>query len=127
MAGGADEKIIDRWKALALLESASRRRSEYATLALVFAEAAGCRPQWDLALKGWNVRESVVVNNWIAEGRAEGQASAIITVLEQRFGAVPEEAANAIRACADLAKLQEWLTAAVRAESLDAFRALASV
>jgi hypothetical protein len=135
MSGGADEKIIERWKSRVLLEPESRRRSDCTVLALTFAEAADCRPQWELALKGWNMRESVVLTRFINEGRTEGRAegrleeraSAIITVLEQRFGAVPEEAANAIRACSDLAKLQEWLTASVHAESLDAFRATTGV
>lgn len=81
------------------------------------------RPLWESALGEWNVRESVVLTRFINEGRD----SAIVTVLEERFGSLPEEVTKAIGACAEFAKLQEWLTAAVRAESLDAFRALAGV
>lgn len=119
------------------------RRSGYAGLAQVFAEGADRRDKWELALKGWNVRESVVVNRWKAEaqaegraegqaqgraeGRAEGQVVALIAMLEEKFGAVPEDLANAIRACTDTAKLRQWIGAAVHAETLAAFRTAAGI
>ena len=37
------------------------------------AEAAGRKPIWVNGLKGWNVRQSTVVNEWIEEGRVEGR------------------------------------------------------
>jgi hypothetical protein len=139
MAGGGEETITQRWKRVAEQEPSDRRRAEYGGLALVFAEAADRREQWELALKGWNVRESVVVNRWLAEGRAEGEARgraegaalgqglALIAMLEERFGPLPEDLAGAIRACTDAAKLRQWIGAAVRADALDAFRAAAGV
>ncbi len=138
LTGGGDERIIERWKRLARLEPVERRRSEYAGLAMVFAEAADCREQWELGLKGWNVKESIVVNRWLAEGKAEGKAEgriegrveerveSILAVLE-KLGPLPEDLAGAIRVATDLAKLRQWFNAAVRAESLAAFRAAAGV
>lgn len=105
----------------------ARRRSELGGLALVFAEAAGCRPTWELGLKGWNVRESQVVNAWKAEARAEQRATAVIAVLEAKFGSVPEDLAAAVRGTADLDKLRQWVALAARADALAAFRAAALV
>jgi hypothetical protein len=143
MADGDDETIIERWKRLAEREPNSRRRSEYGGLALVFAEAADRREQWELALKGWNVKESIVVNRWRAEakaeglaegqarGRAEGQlaerVASLLDTLTDKFGAAPEDLVNAIRACTDLAKLRQWASVAIRADTLGAFRAAAGV
>ena len=127
LAGGGEATIIERWKRLAEREPSTRRRAEYAGLARVFAEASGCRPQWELGLKGWNMRESMVVNEWKAEARVEERAESLLLVLGTKFGAVPEELAAAVRATADLDKLREWVGVAVRADTLAAFRAAAGV
>ncbi|AWM35750.1 hypothetical protein GobsT_65570 [Gemmata obscuriglobus] len=135
MAGGGEGTIIERWKRLAEQEPSSRRRSELGGLALVFAEAAGCRENWELGLKGWNVRESAVVNGWKAEARAEARAetqveeraAAVLAVLEAKFGTVPADLAGAVRATADLARLQQWIALAARADTRDGFRAAAGV
>lgn len=58
MRGGAEPGIIAQWKPLALAEPDERRRGDYGGLALVFAELAGCWPQWHQALEGWNVEVS---------------------------------------------------------------------
>jgi hypothetical protein len=130
MTGGGEDAIIARWLELATAEPDGRRRSEYGGLALVFAEAAGCQQAWRRGLRGWNVRESQVVNEWInegkaegmAEGKAEGEAEALLRVLRARFGAVPDELASRIRQTADLPQLERWLDLAATTASLDAFR-----
>jgi hypothetical protein len=135
MRGGGSVTIVDRWKVLALLEPDHRRRSELAGLALVFAEASDVRPTWETELKGWNVRESQVVNGWIAEGRAEGRAegqlgafrAGVVAVLEARFGTVPSEVVAAITANGDADQLQAWLAFAARAADLAAFRVAAGI
>jgi hypothetical protein len=65
--GGGKASIIERWIELALAEPDNQRRSEYAGLALVFADAAGCQPLWKEALKGWNMKQSQQVLEWMAE------------------------------------------------------------
>lgn len=135
MRGGGAVTIIERWKGVALLEPDHRRRSELAGLALVFAEASDVRPMWEAELKGWNVRESQVVNGWIAEGRAEGRAegqlgglrAGVVAVLEGRFGNVPGEILTAVTASADADRLQSWITLAARAADLAAFRVAAGI
>jgi hypothetical protein len=57
------------------------------------------------------------------EGRAEGQATMLILVLEQRFGApLPEELAARIRAVRDAALLEQWGRLAAVVASLDEFQ-----
>jgi hypothetical protein len=123
MQGGGEAAIIQQWVEQARQEPDSRRRSDYGGLALVFAEAAGCRKDWKEALKGWNMVESEQVLEWISEGRAEGQAEALLRVLARRFPPGPAvEMVAAIRAMKDLGRLGVWLDAAATADSFDAFR-----
>jgi hypothetical protein len=118
MTGGGEEGTIRRWCEVAAAEPDARRRAEYGGLVQVLAEAAGCQEAWRQALRGWDVRESQVVNEWIAEG----EATALLRVLRARFGAVPDELASQVRQTADLPQLERWLDLASTAASLDAFR-----
>jgi hypothetical protein len=54
-----------------------------------------------------------------AKGEAKGEATAILTVLATRGIAVPGHHAATILACTDLDQLQEWLTKAVTATTID--------
>jgi hypothetical protein len=134
MQGGGEVSIIEEWKRLASGEPEARKRSDYAGLALVFAELAGCRPAWETALEGWNMVESQVVKGWQEkariEGRAEGRAEALRAnlgqVLQVRFQQpLPPEISDQITA-ANLDTLQRWFGLALRAASLDEFRAQAN-
>ena len=61
MAGGGESAIIAQW-----LQEAERRFTEerdgadLGTLTRVFATLAGCRPAWDHALRGWNMKTSPI-------------------------------------------------------------------
>jgi hypothetical protein len=92
----------------------------------VFAEAANCRPVWNQALQGFNVIQSQQVLEWMAEGEAKGKvkerAETLLEILDLKFGPVPAEVASAIRATTDLARLKQWVAAAVTAPTLAAFR-----
>jgi hypothetical protein len=127
MTGGDDPGIIDRWKAAAEAEPDDRRRSDYAGLALVFADAADRKPAWKLALKEWNMKRSSVVDEWKAEGETRGRIAAVLEALEARFTVVPPELADAVRGTADLDTLRRWTTAAALATSLDDFRTRAGL
>jgi hypothetical protein len=52
MRGGDDAGIIAQWKELAQAEPDLARRADFAGLALVFAEPAGCKSLWRQALMG---------------------------------------------------------------------------
>lgn len=54
-----------------------------------------------------------------AEGRAEGLAEAVITVLNSRGIAIPEETRDRILACDDKTQLDTWLTRAAQANHID--------
>jgi hypothetical protein len=62
---------------------------------------------------------SIAAREWKAEWKAEGLAEALLLILEQRFGPLPEEArARVTKATA--ADVHEWLRRAVDAPTLDA-------
>lgn len=87
--------------------------------------------------------ESEVANEWmavgkakgLAEGKAEGKAegrteqaaSAVVAVLEAKYGRVPAEMEAKIRGTADLLALQGWVPLAVTTATLAEFRATAGL
>jgi hypothetical protein len=134
MRGGAEAGIIEEWKRWATAEPEGPRRSDYAGLALVFAELVRVRDAWRRGLEGWNVLQSQQVLEWQAMARAEARAEAeirttrkdLLRLLELKFSApLPADLVNTIQATTDLDKLTRWFDTAVTAPSLDAFRAAA--
>lgn len=121
MSGGGNADTIDRWKALAEAEADRRRKAEFAGLALVFADKAGCKEQWAEKLEGWNVEESTVVKEWIARGEARGEARGkeigemqeaqanILRLGVKRFGVAPEAIEASVKAIQDRARLHRIL------------------
>jgi len=113
MTGGDDAGIVEWWQRLAEAEPDSPLRSDVAGLARVFADAAGRKPLWTDALKGWNMRQSSVVNEWIEEGRVEGEAKGeakgrrvgqiemLEAILTTRFGPLSEGQLANLRAASD--------------------------
>jgi flagellar biosynthesis/type III secretory pathway protein FliH len=151
MRGGDEPGIIERWKQLASEEPDHTHRTAYAVTVTVFAELTGCAAAWRSALEDWNMQESTLVAEWTAaaraegraeghaEGRAEGRAEghaegraeglargeqrALIQVLAAKFGTpVPPEVVQAIEAQTDPEIFSRWLSHAIAATSLDAFR-----
>src|SRR5262249_37954540 len=94
--------------------------------ALLFAEKAGCGQAWREALRGWDVTESQIVNEWTAparagaraEGERKAKAEAVVRVLQAKFGQVPERLGQAIRAVKESDRLDGWIDLAARARSL---------
>jgi hypothetical protein len=126
MQGGGEAGIIQEWLRLASAEPDGRRRADYGGLALVFAEAAGCREAWKHALTEWNMIQSQQVLEWQAEARVEGRVKGITEVLlemlEAKFGGVPAELATTIQATTDVNRLKAWVIQAGKATTLDQFR-----
>ena len=134
---GHSVEMIERWKASASLEPSFRKRAEYGALACIFADAAECGETWRNALKGWDMKQSQSVLNWIKEGREEGREEgrrfgqtdgqkqmardSIRLVLTERFGIVSEALSTAIELQSDLATLRKWLSIAATANDLAAF------
>jgi hypothetical protein len=72
------------------------------------------RKALEAKMKGYQY-QSDFAKKYVAEGKTEGIAGAVLTVLRARGFEVPEAVRDRILACTDLAKLEHWLKqAAVR-------------
>ena len=98
-------------------ETDSQWRADF-FLARVFAELTGCQEVWKIALEGFNVRQSVVVNEWKAEAKVEG----IRDLLSARLGVIPTDVSERLAETHDLNVLRTWLILAGQAATLDDFR-----
>lgn len=120
MHGGDEPAIITQWQQVAGAEPDALLRSQLGWLALVFADLARCLAPWKRALMGWNMRQSVVVN----EVRAEVLREKVQRALELRFRtSVPADLAAGLAAITELDELSRWFDASQTANSLDEFRA----
>jgi hypothetical protein len=130
---GADRAdIIERWKDLAGREPDAARRATDGALAVIFAGLAGRQALWRAALEGWNMVESTIVAEWIAQGKAEGEVKErranLMRVLQLRFSdPVVAQVAAIIEAQTDREILSRWLDAAATAPSWEEFRASAGL
>jgi hypothetical protein len=70
-------------------------RSTLGAFAMLFAELADRAETWKLALEGWEMRPSQVVEEWRNEGRVEGQLpfgrKNLLALLRKKFGTMPKE------------------------------------
>jgi len=117
MQKGNQPGTIKRWLEVADLETDPVRKADLA-LVVVFAQLTGHERTWHKALEGFNVIESVIVNEWKAESKAED----IVDFLQGRFDSIPEDLAAKIRQTTALDVLKRWVVLAAKTDSLDAFR-----
>ncbi len=132
MAGGGDANVIAHWRRQWEAEPDRRRRGDYGALARIFAELTGWKEAWHRALGDWNVEESQVVNEWIAQGRSQGLAAArrdmLLRLVRAKFpGQVPAEVSGAIEAQADADVLSRWYDLALAAASLEQLRSVLGI
>jgi hypothetical protein len=110
MAGADNPTLVDRWKKLAEAEPNTQRRAEFGGIAILFAGRVSRKELWQEKLKGWNVEESTVVQEWVAMGRAEGRAEASRTLIlnlgMKRFGAAPTHIEQGLLAITDDRRLE---------------------
>ncbi len=125
MNRGGEDGIIARWLEVAGGDADASRRADY-SLAVVFAEAVGGRDKWATALKGFNMIESLLVQEWKAAARLEGEmrakVDAVVRVVRGRYKGEGEQVTVAIRACRDADTLDRWLDIAATADTLAEFR-----
>jgi hypothetical protein len=131
MQRGGEDGIIAQWLEIARAEPNERKRGDYSSLALVFAELTKRRAPWQEALKGWNVKESQQVLEWQAEaeqrgekrgeerGELRGVRNSLRIVLENRFGMLSEEFLRRLDAVTDLGRLQAALKQATGIQTPD--------
>jgi hypothetical protein len=106
---------MEQWKQAASREPDERGRALLAGLTLVWADLAQTTAAWKLNLEGWNVQTSPFLEEIRDQGCLESCRDVLLGLLEDRFGPVPEEVVQRIKAATDLAKLK---AAALRAPSL---------
>jgi hypothetical protein len=128
MRGGAEPGIIEKWKGVANQEPNDQHRATYGALVTLFAELTDCAALWKSGLEGWNMRESTIVAEWKAEGRAEGIAQAkrsdLLELLSEKFGSpIASDLAATIERQTDIDVLSRWFRSAIHAATLDDFRA----
>ncbi len=126
MAGGGDPERIDQWKAVAAAEPDPELRAIYAWYALVFAELTRSLVNWQQALKGWEMKESQLVNEVKREGALEGQLKAqrtdLLKVIRVRLAnPVPEPIRLAVEGTNDPETLSRWFDLALTKSSIREF------
>jgi hypothetical protein len=122
MSGGENPDLIDRWKVLAGAETDTRLKSQYATIALLFAAKAERKTIWEQKLEDWNVEDNSYVNGWIAVGEKRGEArgkeigkeigmveadrASVLRLGAKRFGDAPANVQSAVNGIADRERLE---------------------
>ncbi len=127
MAGGGEAATVAEWRRVAEGETDARKRADYAGLALVFANLAGCVDVWKQGLEGWNVERSIITLEWEARGEARGKLNTLraklLRALQLRFGAqLSAELVQAVEGQTDLNTLDRWFDLAVTAAHLEQVR-----
>ena len=152
--GGGEAGIIDSWLVLARQQKDEQLRSVLA-LVVLFAEAAGCVAPWREALEGWDMIESQIVKEWtelarerayakgqdegkkagldegnkagLREGLLQGKVDTLLRLLRRPPLSLPSDLEQAVRAVADIARLDAALDAALSSSSLEEFRRTAGL
>ncbi len=127
MTGGDEPGIMKLWIELAVAEPDARKRSDYAALALVFAEAAGRRAAWKKALEGWNMEQSLQVLEWMNQGEIKESVRKLLRLLERRFTTVPADLTEKIRATTNPTELDRWFDTALDAKTIKKVREVIGV
>jgi hypothetical protein len=136
MKNGGKPTIVEEWARLASAEPNPLWRSNYAALALIFAELTRHQALWKKTLEGWNVKTSPIIEEWKAEGRAEGRAEGqaigrredLLQLLSDRFSeSLPTDLVAAMAAETDLKKLSEAIRAVLKSASIEEFRAISGL
>jgi hypothetical protein len=123
MAHGGRPDRTDVLDALvsALAAVDQERATLYSNVVLAALPAAAHHYLGALVTAGTFPREyqSALVRRYVGQGRAEGEAAAVLTVLDARGIEVPADARARITSCTDLDQLDSWLRRAATANLID--------
>jgi hypothetical protein len=121
MKRASDRELVRRWLRLARLVPANEQGG-LRTVALFFAELAGCRPVWQDELEEWAVTESPLLNSWIERSQLQQGREWLVACLKARFpGDLTPEVIETINQQPSLSLLRSWYDAALAAKSYDDF------
>lgn len=122
VAHGEDEDAFDVAKAavlgLAGMPEDERAAWETAILDALNEAARVALEEW-MDLQKFPVERLWPYKKGFAQGEAQGEANALLRILERRGIAVPDEARDRILACTDTALLDTWIDRAVAASSVE--------
>ncbi|MGH3943377.1 MAG: hypothetical protein ACRDTG_33095 [Pseudonocardiaceae bacterium] len=105
---------------LGALEAVDEQRATlYSDVVLAVLPVAARRYLEALMTSRTHGYQSEFVRRYVFQGRAEGEAKAVLTVLHARGIDVPEDARTRIIECSDLEQLDAWVRRAVTARSVD--------
>jgi hypothetical protein len=121
MRGGGEEPVVKRWLEVCGGEPNEQRRIEYANLARVFAERAGCPEVWKKALEGWQMWKSTYIQSWRDEGRVQGQRDQLVKMVKLKYPKLSGELLARIERSDDPAALDAWSAAFATAPDQTAF------
>jgi hypothetical protein len=132
MKNGGKPTIREEWVRLAAAEPNSLWRSNYAALALIFAELTRHQASWKKTLEGWNVKKSPIIEEWKAEGEAKGRVEAareiLLDLLRDRFpGEVRSDLTASIEGESDRARLWKGISSVSKVSSIEEFRAVSGL
>ncbi len=96
------------------------RATLYADLILAYLSEAARKALEDDMGVSTDAYISDFAKRYVSQGRSEGEAQALLLVLESRGLAVSDEARARIIACTDIEQLDAWLSRAATADSVDA-------
>jgi hypothetical protein len=120
--GGSERAETIAGVLLPVIAELDEERSRFYLDLLLNSVTEATRRALEAKMKGYEY-QSDFAKTYVAQGRAEGEARALLTVLRGRGIAVPEAARERIFAEKDPAKLERWLekagTSATVAELLD--------
>ncbi len=106
-------------EALARAQLDEERRKTYADVVYA-ALGRAARAALEAHMKsGQYEYSSWFAKKYVAEGKAEGEAKALLSVLAARGLQVPEVVATRVRECRDLEQLERWVRRAAVATSID--------
>ncbi len=128
MKGAGKRELVRRWRELTRLVPASEL-GNLRTVALFFAELAGCRPVWDEELEDWAVTESPLLNTWIQQAadrtRLEQGREWLLRFLRARFPAdLTLEVIETINQQPSPSLLASWYDTAIHANTFADFLAV---
>jgi Pyruvate/2-oxoacid:ferredoxin oxidoreductase gamma subunit len=94
------------------------RATQYADVVLALLQGAAKHEWEDLLKTGTYEYQSDFARRYVAEGKAEGLAEAILDVLAARGFEVPSDMRARIEVCTDVAQLGTWIKQAVTCGSV---------
>lgn len=101
-----------------LADADAQRKTLYSDLVWAVLPVAARRYVEELMTSGTYEYKAPFVRQYVLQGRAEGEATAVLAFLDARGIDVPDDARGRITGCTDLDQLDVWVRRAATADSV---------